>query len=841
MKFFKYSVLFLLMLSSALFSQQVTGLSGWNIFLDPGHSQNENVGIYNISEAKRNLRVALRLSELLLENTDIDTVYLSRTNDQQQVSLSQRTDRANSLAAAWYHSIHSNAGSPDRDETLLLWGQYYNGQEKVPHGGKKMSSIMVDLLTRGMRTTTLGSFGDCSFYTWSNWCQQSGGPYLHVNRTTTMPSELSEAGYHTNPKQAQLFMNYFWKKLEATTFYWSILKFHGIERPAEGIVTGIISDIDSRIPINGAVVSINGRVDTTDTYESVFHNYSHDPNQLHNGFYYFDGLPIEPMKLIVSAENYNADTVQVTPSDTFFTFVDVQLISQVPPRVVSTTPAAGDTNVTAWNDIVIEFSRRMDAASVVHNLTVSPETQFQYIWQQNSTKLIMRTDTLQYLTTYTINISADAQDNWGHFFDGNGDSVAGDDFSFSFKTGSSDREPPKIVSSYPPINATEVENFPIINITFDEKIDTSTVTANSFKIKNTATAIFEKVTPFHYLVNDQSVICYVPQQPLQNGVKYIGRVFPGITDVFGNRMPRYKSLVFTVTSRQYETSSIEPFESDITANWWDPSSSGSTTGIQPDTTFRFVSHEIVNPLTQSTSSLGLSYGWNESASDWLIRIYLSGGAPKNIHFDKNHILEMYIFGDGSGNKFRFCVDDKVPQTAAANHEVSPWYTIDWLGWKLVKWDMSTDSTGTWLGDGNLDGTLRFDSIQLSHQPGTAEIGLLYFDDLQIKSPLPTSVAQEENPEQIRGFFLGQNYPNPFNNATAIPYQLSEKANSVSLLIFNSLGQKVASFSDLNAEPGNYLLHWQTDNNASQPLSSGLYYYELHVDDQTQSRRMIYLK
>ncbi len=145
---------------------QVTGLAGWNIFLDPGHSQRENVGAYGYSEAERNLRVGLRLREMLLNETDIDTVYISRTNDQQQVSLTQRTDFANRVAAAWFHSIHSDAGDPSANSTLLLWGQYYNGQEKYPRGGKAMSDIMVGLLTKGMRTTTRGSIGDCSIYNW---------------------------------------------------------------------------------------------------------------------------------------------------------------------------------------------------------------------------------------------------------------------------------------------------------------------------------------------------------------------------------------------------------------------------------------------------------------------------------------------------------------------------------------------------------------------------------------------------------------------------------------------------------------------------------------------------
>ena len=46
---------------------QITGLSGWNIFIDPGHSQNENVGIYGYSEAHKVLRVGLALQRLLVK------------------------------------------------------------------------------------------------------------------------------------------------------------------------------------------------------------------------------------------------------------------------------------------------------------------------------------------------------------------------------------------------------------------------------------------------------------------------------------------------------------------------------------------------------------------------------------------------------------------------------------------------------------------------------------------------------------------------------------------------------------------------------------------------------
>lgn len=69
---------------SPLQAQEVTGLDGFSLFLDPGHSQTENQGLYNYSEAQKVLRVGLALREMLLTQTDIDTVYISRTNDSQQ-------------------------------------------------------------------------------------------------------------------------------------------------------------------------------------------------------------------------------------------------------------------------------------------------------------------------------------------------------------------------------------------------------------------------------------------------------------------------------------------------------------------------------------------------------------------------------------------------------------------------------------------------------------------------------------------------------------------------------------------------------------------------------------
>ncbi|MBK7265505.1 MAG: hypothetical protein IPI12_04030 [Ignavibacteriales bacterium] len=56
----KFFLIALFLFSVPVFSQ-ITGLSGWNIVLDPGHSQQENMGIYNYPEAMKNLYVAKHL------------------------------------------------------------------------------------------------------------------------------------------------------------------------------------------------------------------------------------------------------------------------------------------------------------------------------------------------------------------------------------------------------------------------------------------------------------------------------------------------------------------------------------------------------------------------------------------------------------------------------------------------------------------------------------------------------------------------------------------------------------------------------------------------------------
>ncbi len=835
---FGYKVLLINLINVYTLSAQVTGLSGWNIFLDPGHSQRENMGIYGYSEAEKNLRVALNLRDMLLSTTDIDTVYVSRTNDQEVVSLSQRTDYANSVGAAWFHSIHSDAGSPESTSTLLLWGQYENNQEKVPHGGRAMSDIMINILSRGMRTGSRGSVGDHTFY---GVCPSSRPcPYLWVNYYSSMPSELSEAGFHTNPTQNQRNMNAEWRRLQAKTYFWSILKFHGIERPFAGTCAGFISDAETGVPLNGAKVSLHGETYTTDTFASLFNQYTNDPELLHNGFYYFENLPDSTLQMIIEAGGYNGDTLQVSFSDSFFTFKDIKLLSNVPPFVQSTTPVSGDTTFPAWDDIVVEFSRRMNRASVEAAFQIAPSASGSFSWQDNDTQMFFHADTLLFETSYLITIAGTAVDVYSHFLDGNGDGVGGDAYSLAFETGPPDVAPPVAVSIYPANASTNAELWPIVSIAYDEQLDSSSLTSDIFKLENLSNSQAVAGSLRHYVVKNRSVLNFFPDEALRLNQGYASKIAAGVRDIFGNQDTSPRSYRFKTVNYALETTKIDDFESNVTTNWWVPQQSGSTGGILTDSTFRDAESGLTNVLTKSTTAFKIHYGWDVNASSWLIRDYLSGGKPRTVLFDKSYILQVYVFGDGSGNQFRFCLDDNFPTEKAANHEVSPWYTVDWIGWRLVSWDMTSTAPGTWLGDGQLDGALRIDSIQLTYNPGSTAIGELIFDDLQVVKKSVTDVERPIVASLPTDYALLQNYPNPFNPETTINYRIPE-TGTVRIVIYDALGKKVRTLVQESRSVGEYQVRWDGKDDDGKQVASGIYLCRLSAGEFSKSIRMTFIK
>ncbi len=97
-----------------------------------------------------------------------------------------------------------------------------------------------------------------------------------------------------------------------------------------------------------------------------------------------------------------------------------------------------------------------------------------------------------------------------------------------------------------------------------------------------------------------------------------------------------------------------------------------------------------------------------------------------------------------------------------------------------------------------------------------------------------AISPQEN--QITNIFhLEQNYPNPFNPVTTIRYHLP-KRSFVTLEIYNITGQRIARLVSNWQSAGSHTILF----NGSE-FTSGIYFYKLHAEELTQSRKMLMVK
>ena len=85
-----------------------------------------------------------------------------------------------------------------------------------------------------------------------------------------------------------------------------------------------------------------------------------------------------------------------------------------------------------------------------------------------------------------------------------------------------------------------------------------------------------------------------------------------------------------------------------------------------------------------------------------------------------------------------------------------------------------------------------------------------------------------------------NYPNPFNPSTSINYVLSEDG-FVSLKIFNTLGEEVATLVNEYQVAGIKSAVWEGRNNVGSQVASGIYVYRLTAGDVVESEKMLFMK
>lgn len=94
------------------------------------------------------------------------------------------------------------------------------------------------------------------------------------------------------------------------------------------------------------------------------------------------------------------------------------------------------------------------------------------------------------------------------------------------------------------------------------------------------------------------------------------------------------------------------------------------------------------------------------------------------------------------------------------------------------------------------------------------------------------------------FAIHQNYPNPFNPETTIRFDVPETrggAARISLIIYNSLGQKVRVLVNASMEAGFHKIVWDGRNDHGNQLASGVYFMRFQSAKLVKTRKMLLVR
>ncbi|MBI5471774.1 MAG: T9SS type A sorting domain-containing protein [Ignavibacteriae bacterium] len=215
----------------------------------------------------------------------------------------------------------------------------------------------------------------------------------------------------------------------------------------------------------------------------------------------------------------------------------------------------------------------------------------------------------------------------------------------------------------------------------------------------------------------------------------------------------------------------------------------------------------------------------------------------------NHLTLGYPVIAKSGSRIAIVFQAFQRDTATAGRSTGFRYGDIWF-------TQSGNNGATWTKAQNISQTAnmdeRYPSISKYNEAGKINItwqedaspGSSAFTDLTdttrsrlifLKFTLPPITGVDDVDVPANSFKLSQNYPNPFNPATTIDYSVAQ-AGPVTINVYNSLGQRVATLLDEHLSVGQYQLTFD-----GARLASGVYIYKMTAGSYSESKKMVLMK
>jgi Bacterial Ig-like domain len=228
-------------------------------------------------------------------------------------------------------------------------------------------------------------------------------------------------------------------------------------------------------------------------------------------------------------------------SNKFWTFITVD---NVPPTVISVSPANGAASVAVTSPVNITFSEAMNAATITAagNITVKTATLTNVtgtVTYNAATNVATFTPSgsLAFGTGYTVTVTTGVKDLAGN--------AMTSPFTSTFTTAAApDTTPPTVTSTVPTDGATNVAISTTVTATFSEAMDSASVaTGGAFTLKATVAGTPVTGTVTYNTVTH--IATFTPSSSLSNNIGYTATITTGVKDVAGNFMAAPKVFAFT--------------------------------------------------------------------------------------------------------------------------------------------------------------------------------------------------------------------------------------------------------------------------------------------------------
>lgn len=104
----------------------------------------------------------------------------------------------------------------------------------------------------------------------------------------------------------------------------------------------------------------------------------------------------------------------------------------------------------------------------------------------------------------------------------------------------------------------------------------------------------------------------------------------------------------------------------------------------------------------------------------------------------------------------------------------------------------------------------------------------------------TAVSELDGSQAPNKFMLHQNFPNPFNPSTTIHYSLPENVDVI-ITIYDMLGRNVYQFPSQKQSLGDHSIQWNGFDSQGNPVSAGIYFYQIQANGFVQTKKMLLLR